>query len=341
MKLLTGARYIADWRLTMKKKAIAHANIALVKYWGKRNASLNIPAVGSISVTLKDLFTITSVEFRKELEKDILILNGKRAKTGQEKRVSKFLDLFREEAGIKTFADVVSENNFPMGAGLASSASGFGALVVAASQAANLQHSPAELSELARRGSGSAARSIFGGFVEMKTGKKADGSDARAVPLHNENHWPLEMVIFITSEAKKTTGSTDGMNHTAKTSPYYKAWIDSSGSDLSAVRSAIEQKDFEQLGQITEFSCLKMHGLSMAANPGLLYWNSLTVTLIHEIRRLRKKGIPAYFTIDAGPQIKVICPPGYAQKIKKELRHIDGVKKVLATSLGSAARVIE
>jgi len=181
LKLLTGARYIADWRLTMKKKAIAHANIALVKYWGKRNASLNIPAVGSISVTLKDLFTITSVEFRKELEKDILILNGKRAKTGQEKRVSKFLDLFREEAGIKTFADVVSENNFPMGAGLASSASGFGALVVAASQAANLQHSPAELSELARRGSGSAARSIFGGFVEMKTGKKADGSDARAV----------------------------------------------------------------------------------------------------------------------------------------------------------------
>lgn len=325
----------------MKSTAIAHANIALVKYWGKRDEVLNLPAVGSISMTLKDLFTKTSIEFRENLESDRLILNGERANPKQEGRISKFLDILREKAGVRRFAEIFSENNFPTGAGLASSASGFAALTVAAGRALKLDLSPAQLSELARRGSGSAARSIFGGFVEMKMGGKPDGSDAIAVPLYDETYWALEMLIIITSAAEKEIGSTEGMNLTAKTSPYYRNWIESAPADLKAMREAIKRKDFQQLGEISEYSCFKMHGLALSARPGLLYWNELTVRLIHEIRSLRRKGLPAYVTIDAGPQVKVICLPEYSKKIEMELEQIKGIKKILKTSIGPGARIVE
>lgn len=325
----------------MKSIAIAHANIALVKYWGKRDEALNLPAVGSISITLRDLFTKTSVEFRENLKSDILILNGERANPKQEFRSSKFLDLIREKAHTPLFAEIASENNFPTGAGLASSASGFAALTLAASDAAGLDLSPAPLSELARRGSGSAARSIFGGFVEMKMGEKADGSDAVAFQLHDEHYWPLDMLILITSAAEKETGSTEGMNLTAETSPYYRAWVESSPADLAAMREAISRKDFRQLGEISEYSCFKMHGLALSARPGLLYWNPLTVTLIHEVRRLRQKGLPAYVTIDAGPQVKVICLPEYSEQFRRELSQIEGIKQILKTSIGPGARIVE
>ncbi|MCB0292972.1 MAG: diphosphomevalonate decarboxylase, partial [Calditrichaeota bacterium] len=191
----------------MKKTALAHANIALVKYWGKRDAALNLPAVGSISMTLEALSTHTSVDFRDDLPGDMLILNGRPAAVKQEQRVGAFLDLFRREAGITAAAEVVSENNFPTGAGLASSASGFAALALAAGAAAGLPLSPTRLSELARRGSGSAARSIYGGFVEMKAGERSDGTDAVAVQLQNAAYWPLAMLILITSEQEKELGS--------------------------------------------------------------------------------------------------------------------------------------
>lgn len=328
-------------RIKMKVTAIAHANIALIKYWGKRDEALNLPAVGSISITLRDLFSKTSVEFREDLEKDILFLNGERANPRQESRSSQFLNLIREKAGVKTFAEIVSKNNFPTGAGLASSASGFAALAVAASHAENLRLSPRELSELARRGSGSAARSIFGGFVEMKMGEKPDGSDAIAVQLHDEFYWPLDMLIFITSADEKETGSTEGMNLTAETSPFYRSWVSSSPADLEAMRHAIAGKDFQRLGELSEYSCFKMHGLALSARPGLLYWNRLTVTLIHEIRRLRKKGLPAYITIDAGPQVKVICLPEYSEQICRELEQIKGIQKIITTPPGPGVRIIE
>jgi len=325
----------------MKSTAIAHANIALVKYWGKRDEALNLPAVGSISMTLKELFTKTSVEFRDDLETDYLILNGKHANPKQEGRISKFLNILREKAGLQRFAEIASENNFPTGAGLASSASGFAALAVAAARSLELDLSPTQLSELARRGSGSAARSIFGGFVEMKMGEKADGSDAVAVQLYDETYWPLEMLIIITSAAEKEIGSTEGMNLTAETSPYYRNWTDSAPADLEAMREAIKRKDFQQLGEISEYSCFKMHGLALSARPGLLYWNELTVRLIHEIRSLRRKGLPAYVTIDAGPQVKVICLPQYSEQIRRELEQVKGIKKILKTSIGPGARIVE
>jgi diphosphomevalonate decarboxylase len=323
----------------MKATASAHANIALVKYWGKRGLALNIPAAGSISVTLNDLSTLTTVRFHRDLEKDALILDGAPARSGQLERVGRFLDIVRQDTGVGWFAEVTSENNFPTGAGLASSASAFAALAVAATAALGLEYSPAQLSALARRGSGSAARSIFGGFVEMRPGSRDDGSDAAAVPLFPGNHWPLEILVCITSEAPKPVGSTQAMNDTAATSPFYSAWLESQQEDLNAIREAVENKDFRQLGEVTEHNCLKMHGLALSANPGILYWNPVTLALVHYIRELRLKGVPAYFTIDAGPQVKVLCPPGYAAKIKDGLQQVPGIKQVLVTRPGPGASV--
>ncbi len=325
----------------MKAKAIAHPNIALVKYWGKRNQKLNLPAVGSISITLKEMYTITSVEFLEKLKQDILILNGKEANQTQLNRVSSFLDIIRNEVGITCKAKTISENNFPTGAGLASSASAFASLALAGTEAAQLSYTKTQLSELARRGSGSAPRSIFGGFVEMKAGERSDGSDAVAIQLADEHHWDIKIIVIITSETDKTVSSTNGMTLTAKTSPFYEQWVFSSQNDLNKMRHAISHRNFSELGEIAEFSCLKMHAVALSANPGIIYWNPTTIKCIELIRKIRQEGIPVYFTIDAGPQVKVICLPQYLESIKLELSKIDGIKKIITTSLGSGAIIME
>ncbi len=325
----------------MKAKAIAHPNIALVKYWGKRDQKLNLPAVGSISITLKEMYTITSVEFLEKLKQDVLILNGKEANQKQLNRVSSFLDIIRNEAGFDYKAKTISENNFPTGAGLASSASAFASLALAGTEAAQLSYTKTELSELARRGSGSAPRSIFGGFVEMKTGELSNGSDAVAIQLADEHHWDIKIMVIITSENYKTVSSTNGMTLTAKTSPFYEQWVISSQNDLNAMRDAILNRNFSKLGELAEFSCLKMHAVALSANPGIIYWNPITIKCIELIRKMRQEGIPVYFTIDAGPQVKAICLPQYLESIKLELSKIDGINKIITTSLGSGAIIME
>lgn len=324
----------------MEAIAIAHANIALIKYWGKRDEALNLPAVGSISVTLEQLFTKTKVHFSDRLQQDVFVLNGGDAGEKQRLRVSRFLDLSREIAGSSLFAEVVSDNNFPTGAGLASSASGFAALSLAVNKAMHLALSRKELTILARRGSGSAARSIYGGFVEMKTGGNKTNAASYAVQIADETFWPLKMLIAVTSDAEKKIGSTNGMNATEKTSPYYSGWLASSGKDLAEMRAAIKGKNFEKLGTLAESSCLKMHGLALSADPGLIYWNGATLNVMHAVREMRKNNIQAYFTVDAGPQVKVICEESTAVTVKSELEKVDGIKEIILTSLGPDAKII-
>ncbi len=326
----------------MKKvKAKACSNIALVKYWGKRNIPLNLPAVASISVTLDTLFTETEVRFDPELKNDILVLNGSLASEKDTQRMAKFLDLIREKSKNKNCAYVESTNNFPTSAGLASSASSFACLALAAGRAAGLDLPKSKLSELARLGSGSAARSIFGGFVEMAIGKKDDGSDCIAHQLFPKEHWDLTVLIAITSEKKKKTGSTDGMESSRLTSPFYKPWITSSPKDMDEMREAIIQKDFEKVAEVAEFSCLKMHALALATNPGLIYWNGTTVDAMHHVREMRENGTPVFFTIDAGPQVKAICPAEYSGQVQKQLEQLPGVIRVIKTGLGGDAIVVE
>lgn len=318
--------------------ARAHSNIALIKYWGKRAAQRNLPAVGSISITLDALYTDTTVVFDPALAADSAELDARPVDTA---RLTPFIDLVRERAGIDTRAAIVSSNNFPTGAGLASSASGFAALALAASRAAGLDAIDGrELSILARRGSGSAARSIFGGFVAMHRGARDDGADAFAEPLLDAPDWPVEVVVAITDRACKPVNSSIGMSQLDARSDYYQAWVDHAEDDLAAMRDAIAARDFATVGALTEMSCLKLHGLMMSTRPGLIYWNPATIATLAAVRDMREAGIPVYFTIDAGPQVKALCAPGHAETVARELAAAPGVLETRRTSLGPAARVM-
>ena len=322
----------------LRASARARANFALVKYWGKADAALNVPAVGSISITLDALWSDTQVEFDPRLSADELVLDGAR-RAEQLGKVSSCLDVLRERAGVRTRARVASSNNFPTGAGLASSASGFAALAAAAAAALDLKLSPRELSVVARRGSGSAARSIFGGFVEMHAGRAADGSDSFAEPLLEADEWPLEVVIAITAKGEKEIGSRAGMTRSAETSPYYSAWVQRQPADLTAARSAIRARDFQALAEIAEHNCLKMHAAAMAARPPLLYWNGATVLCLDAIVKLRAAGVPVFFTVDAGPQVKAICLPAARPRVAATLREVPGVLELVPSRLGPGAEL--
>ncbi|HEX7368864.1 MAG TPA: diphosphomevalonate decarboxylase [Rhodanobacteraceae bacterium] len=324
----------------MQATATAQPNIALVKYWGKRDATLNLPAAGSLSITLDALHTHTRVRFDPTLDADDITLNGKRDEK-QSRKLSAFLDLFRERAGTAIRAHVESENDFPTGAGLASSASGFAALAIAIDHALDLHLQPRELSVLARRGSGSAARSIFGGFVEMDAGTREDGTDAFATPLLEASAWPLEVVVAITTRKQKATSSSIGMQASQRTSPYYRDWVASVPGDLADARAAIAARDFEKLGVTSEASCMAMHAVMLATRPALVYWNGATLECLQRIRTLQSEGVPTFFTIDAGPQVKAVCLPGTSARVAEALRDAPGVEEVLVSGLGEGARVVE
>jgi diphosphomevalonate decarboxylase len=318
--------------------ATAHPNIALIKYWGKRPGPGNLPAVGSLSITLDTLQTSTAVRFVPGTHGDRLTLNGVLTAGSPAERLTAFLDIVRRRAGFAHGAEVHSNNNFPTGAGLASSASGFAALAHAATAAAGLQLDAKELSILARRGSGSAARSVFAGFVEMARGDAADGQDAVAVQLHPAAHWPLRVIVAVTSTQEKAVGSTAGMEHTRHTAPYYGAWLADQEHDLAVARAAVAARDFAALAAIAEHSCMKMHALAMAAQPPLLYWNPVTVAAMQAVVQLRRSGVATFYTIDAGPQIKAVCLPDAAQAVHDTLACIPGVTAVHNVGLGAGVQ---
>lgn len=320
----------------MRAVARANTNIALVKYWGKRDAALNLPAVGSLSLTLDGLSTRTSVVFDAKLDRDTLQLDGAPADARAVGRVSRFLDLVRERAGIAERARVESSNDFPTAAGLASSASAFAALALAATRAAGLQLPDRELSILARRGSGSAARSIFGGLVQMHRGHAADGNDAFAEPIASD--WDLRLVIAATASGPKATLSTDGMRSTMETSPYYEAWVQMSERDLAAAREAIARRDLAALGEVTEASCLSMHASAMAARPPVVYFIGATIEGYRTIQQLRRNGVPAWFTCDAGPHVKALTDAAHAQAVQEALAPLG---KTWICRPGPRAEVIE
>lgn len=337
----------------------AHAgtNIALVKYWGKRDAALNLPATGSLSLTLAELGTRTTVRFLQDgngegsAGGDHVTLNGAPAEARVRARVSAFLDRVRARAGLTGRAEVVTENSVPTAAGLASSAAGFAALALAASRAAGLALGPGELSELARLGSGSAARSIFGGFVEMARGERADGRDAVAAPVGAGDGdrsgaplspaWDVRLVVGITAAGEKAEGSTSAMDRTARTSPFYPAWVASVPGDLVEARAAIAARDLPRLGAVAERSALRMHATALAAEPAILYWNAATVAAIHAVRGLRARGVAAYFTIDAGPHVKVLCAAADAATVGAALADVPGVLRTITASPGPGARVVD
>ena len=324
--------------------ARAGTNIALVKYWGKRDAALNLPAAGSLSLTLANLGSETTVRFAPDAAGsdglDRVSFDGAPAEPRFAGRVRRFLDLVRARAGIELPAEVATTNTVPTAAGLASSAAGFAALALAASRAAGLRLSPAELSELARRGSGSAARSIFGGFAEMSAGARADGSDAVAHGISDEKSWDVRLCVAITAAGEKAIGSTDAMQLTARTSPYYAAWLAAVPGDLDEARSAILARDLARLGAVAERSALRMHACALAAEPHILYWNPATLAAIATVKGLRARGTAAFFTIDAGPHVKALCATADAPAVQAVLAATPGVLRALVLAPGPGAHIV-
>lgn len=308
-------------------RAIAHPNIALVKYWGKQEKPGNLPATPNLSITLDSLTTQTSID---DHECDEIWLNNVHV---QDAKISAFLNMLREQFDISPIK-IVSENNFPTSAGLASSASGFAALMTAINQHANLGMNAELMSQWARQGSASAARSMFGGFVALLPPVWCAQNIA---PL---SHWPLETVVAITNKQVKAVASSQGMEQSRLTSPFYQTWVSSSGDDYANATQAINEKDFEQLAVVAELSCLKMHSVMLTSHPTLAYWNSATVECMQVIRQLRDQGTAVFFTVDAGPQVKAICLPSARMTVQCALDKIPNVLETICCAMGEGARIV-
>ena len=312
----------------------ACANIALAKYWGKADIPLNLPAVPSISMTLDGLVTETRIRVDETLDADRVELDGREATASESKRVIALLDDIRRRAKRREFAHVVSRNRFPTAAGLASSASGFAALASAADHAYELGASDRVLSAIARQASASAARSIYGGFVELPAGKPGQKSLA-AKPLFDADHWDLRIVVAQTAKGPKKVGSTEGMERSRETSPFYDAWVEKAPAITKRIRQALRKRDLDTLGAAMEQSTMAFHACAMTAEPSIFYWQPATLAAVHAVRQLRdEKGLSVWCTVDAGPHVKALCHADDARKVRAALKKTEGVLSTLVAKPG-------
>lgn len=306
----------------------AYTNIALIKYWGKADEQLMIPQNNSLSLTLDAFYSETRVTFDSKYAEDELILDSVKQDASSLKKAQKILDFVRSQAQFNSAARIESKNFVPTAAGLASSASGLAALAGAASLAAGLRLTRYELSALARLGSGSACRSIFGGFSEWEKGHDHESSHAYPIDAHSDQ---LAMLFIIVKSQPKEVSSTQGMQHAVSTSPYYPGWLTSTKDDLIKIKSAIQNDDIKQIGQIAESSALKMHALNFSSFPPFNYWTPESIEAMNHVKILRNNGFTTYFTMDAGPNIKIICPKDEVQAVSQYFeREMPSTKRVCA-----------
>jgi diphosphomevalonate decarboxylase len=324
----------------MKATIRAGSNIAFIKYWGVDDAAINLPQNNSISLTLADAHTTTTLEWlpARDLTRDELTLDGVRLDERKAARLVRHLDRIRALAAVDDRARVVSQNNFPMASGIASSASGFAALTTAACHALGLNLDATRLSAIARRGSGSASRSLFGGFVEWERGHDDASSVARQ--LHPADHWDLYDVVAVVSGAEKAVSSEQG-HQLAGSSPLNRGRVAGLDHALTEVRTALADRDLHRLGPVIEQDALAMHAVMMTSSPSLLYWQPGTLEIIHAIRQWREQeGLAAYFTIDAGPNIHVICEAATAPIVQSRLQTLSSVQQIIVSRPGPAPVVL-
>ncbi|MBL1087384.1 diphosphomevalonate decarboxylase [Streptomyces actinomycinicus] len=324
--------------------AVAHPNIALIKYWGKRDERLILPCTDSLSMTLDVFPTTTRVRLDPDAEQDEVTLNGDRATGEAGRRITTFLELVRELSGLEHRAVVDTRNTVPTGAGLASSASGFAALAVAAAAAYGIDLDATALSRLARRGSGSASRSVFGGFAvwhagpDTGTAAEADlGSYAEPVPTADIDP---ALVIAVVNAGPKAVSSREAMRRTVDTSPLYRPWADSSKQDLADMRTALGRGDLEAVGEIAERNALGMHATMLAARPAVRYLSPATVAVLDRVLQLRQDSVPAYATMDAGPNVKVLCRRADAPRVADAVRDAVPDGTVLVAGPGRGAHLL-
>jgi diphosphomevalonate decarboxylase len=316
--------------------ARANANIAFIKYWGNLDDDLRLPVNSSLSMNMDGLYTETTVRWNETLISDQLILNGAEESGKTLQRVSTHLDIIRRRVGINIYAQVESTNNFPMGAGIASSASSFAALTVAAVRATQTEFFEKELTTIARLGSGSASRSIPDGFVEWHSGKTHEESFAESIAPHD--YWELEDVIAVVSSEHKKVGSTEG--HTsAKTSDLQEARVAGAAKRLEQCKAAILGRDFASFAEVVEYDSNLMHAVMMTSRPALFYWQPTTLAVMQAVRDWRAEGLNVCYTLDAGPNVHCICLRNSAGTVSERLQRLSGVEDVRRAAAGSGAIV--
>ncbi|CAN5781633.1 diphosphomevalonate decarboxylase [soil metagenome] len=317
------------------------SNIAFIKYWGVADPAINLPLNNSISMTLAAAHTTTTVAWDTEsqLTVDQITLDGQRLDERSAQRLVRHLDRLRAAAGVDHRAQVVSQNNFPMASGIASSASGFAALTIAGCRALDLDLTDAELSALARLGSGSASRSLFGGFVEWERG--FDHASSVAHQLYPPDYWLLYDIVAVVSGAAKHL-SSEGGHKLAATSPLQNGRIGSLETALPSVRQALAARDLAQLGPILEQDALAMHAVMMTSRPSLLYWQPGTLEILQAVRQWRAEdGLAAYFTIDAGPNVHLMCEAQTVTEVQKRLQALPSVQSIIVSPPGPAPQQLD
>lgn len=295
--------------------ARAHTNIALLKYWGKINSDLILPANDSISLTLDKFYTDTEVTFSDEYTSNLFYLNHQLIDVKKMQRINRVLEAVKSEFGYQGFAKIESENHVPTAAGLASSASGMAALAGAAVSALGSHTDLTNLSRLARLGSGSASRSVFGGIVHWHRGY--DHQSSFAEQIVSEDLIDLNMVTIVIDRRQKKVKSTLGMQHTASTSPFYPAWVEATNQAIPEMISAVQNNDFTKIGELAEHSAAMMHATTLSSKPAFIYFAPETIQAIKLVEQLRESGIECYYTIDAGPNVKVLCQSKNITRVKR------------------------
>lgn len=324
----------------MKATARAHPNIALVKYWGKRDEARILPHQSSLSLTLAPIHVQTTVAWETGLERDLVEINGREATGTARDRVVHLLDEVRRESSMHRRARMVSRGDFPEAAGLASSAAAFAALAVAARSSAGLVSDVRRSSQLARTGSGSACRSIQGGICVWHRGEAEDGHDSYATQLHAADHWPeLRMVVAVVSHEEKDVKSRDGMRNTVETSPYYPAWVKDAEEEIARASAALAARDLPTLGALSERNAWRMHATSLAADPPLCYLLPETLAVILAARRAREEGLPVWFTLDAGPNPVLLTDAAHEAQVEVLAQQAGALSTVRCTPGGDATLV--
>ncbi|MFN8531350.1 MAG: diphosphomevalonate decarboxylase [Anaerolineae bacterium] len=316
----------------MKATYQSSTDVALVKYWGKKDEALRLPENGSLSMVLDGLNTTTTVEFRDDLKADQVVIQMQ-SDPKEAARVSEHLDRIRQLAGVTTFARVESINRFPKGTGLSSSGSGFAALTCAAARALDLKLGPRELSILARFASGTACRCICGGFVEWHDGDTSETSYSETV--FPASHWDLRDVIAVVGEGMKRVSSTQG-HKLAQSSAFFAVRKQKIRETLREVKACINERDFTRLGETVEAEALEFHSILLTSRPAVIAWQPGTLQVMLEVQAMRRDGIPAYFTINTGFNVHILTLPAYVELVMDRIQRLSMVQKILTARVGDA-----
>lgn len=312
--------------------ARAHTNIALIKYWGKRDVTLKLPYTSSISLTLGGFFTETTVRLLPAGSQSTFLLDGTPAGTRETQRVMNYIAVLQRRHGVSGPVAISSVNHVPMAAGLASSSSAFSALAASFARAYELDVDRTELSRMARLGSGSASRSVFGGFVKWNRG--TDDETSVAVPLDETPRLDLVMIAVEIDTGRKAISSSQGMQAVVETSAYYETWVRETERACSLMEAAIARQDFTAIGQLAQQNALEMHALNLTARPGFTYFAPATLTVLAAVGKLREEGVECYSTMDAGPNVKVLAHRENVKEIEARLHALLPAATMTSSSCG-------